>query len=123
MRAVAYLGWFAVVLLGLAVMSVGFTVCVDPYRMFATPVRSGWTALKPRIYGQGGLAKTYQLQRTRPKTILLGNSRVEIGIDPASAAWPLDLRPIFNAAEAGRGCSDLWACCVMPSPSVRPKRS
>ena len=38
----------------------------------------------------------------RPRTLLLGNSRVEIGLDPESPLWPQDDRPVFNAAESGR---------------------
>ena len=71
--------------------------------MFGTPVTPGWTALKPRIYQQTGIAKTYQLERVAPRTLLLGNSRIEIGLDPQSHEWPGDAQPVFNAAEDGRG--------------------
>jgi hypothetical protein len=77
-------------------------VIVDPYRFYGTPTIAGWTALKPRIYQEVDLAKSLQLERIKPRTLLLGNSRVEIGRAPQSPEWPSDLAPIFNAAEPGR---------------------
>jgi hypothetical protein len=102
MQARTYLCCFAATVAGLAALATALTVVVDPYRMYGTKEILGWTALKPQIYDRVGIAKTYSLDRTAPRTLLLGNSRVEIGLDPASAQWPADDRPVFNAAEAGR---------------------
>lgn len=103
MRATAYLAWFGGTIAALAAIVLVLTISVDPYRMFGTPTVPGWTELKPRAYEQMGIAKTYQLERIAPRTLLLGNSRTEIGLDPESPKWPVALRPVFNAAEAGRG--------------------
>ena len=103
MRPVSFLAGIAATAFVLALATIALTVWVDPYRMYGTPVTPGWTALKPRIYQQTGIAKTYQLERTAPRTLLLGNSRVEIGIDPESPAWPPAAQPVFNAAQDGRG--------------------
>lgn len=103
MRPFAYLAWTAGTFIGLCCFAVALGIAVDPYRVFGTPAIIGWTSLRPRIYEQADMAKTYQLERIAPRTLLLGNSRVEIGIDPASALWPKDARPVFNASEAGRG--------------------
>src|SRR6185503_14067163 len=40
--------------------------------------------------------------RISPATVLLGNSRVEVGLDPESPIVPDPFVPVFNAAEAGR---------------------
>lgn len=103
MRAVAYLAWLAGTVAVLAVVVLVLTITVDPYRMFGTPTVRGWTELKPRAYEQMGIAKTYQLERIAPRTLLLGNSRTEIGLDPGSPRWTTAQRPVFNAAEAGGG--------------------
>jgi len=103
MRPIGYLAGVAATAFGLALGAVALTLWVDPYRMYATPVVPGWTELKPRIYQETGIAKTYQLDRVRPHTLLLGNSRVEIGLDPESRYWPPDAQPVFNAAEDGTG--------------------
>ena len=99
--ALRYLLAAGLTILVFGIVSAVLAVCVDPYRMFGTRGIEGWTALKPRAYQQSDLAKTYMLQRARPRTLLLGNSRVEVGLDPQSAAWPARLKPVFNAAEAG----------------------
>jgi len=103
MRPGRYFLWMGGTMVALAVLAVLLGVLVDPYRMFGTPGLPGWTTLKPRIYERPGIAKIYQLERIAPRTVLLGNSRVEIGFDPASPEWPADTRPIFNAAMAGQG--------------------
>ncbi len=101
--AIRYLRRLGLIVLAWGICSVAFTVLVDPYRMYGTPGIRGWTELKPRIYQQSGLAKTNALERVAPRTLLLGNSRVEIGFDPDSNAWPAKYQPVFNAAQAGRG--------------------
>ncbi len=103
MPPIRYLAGVALTALGLALGAVALTLWVDPYRMYATPVVTGWTELKPRIYQETGIAKTYQLERVRPRTLLLGNSRVQIGLDPQSRYWPPNAQPVFNAAEDGTG--------------------
>jgi hypothetical protein len=75
----------------------------DPYYMYGTRTLAGLNELKPRVYRQVDLAKTRQIERIAPKSLVLGNSRSETGIDPASPLWPQDARPVFNAAIAGRG--------------------
>jgi len=110
MRSLSYFVWFAATVLTLASLSIALGIGVDPYRMYGTPVVPGWTALKPQIYKQASLAKTYQLERVGPATLLLGNSRVEIGFDPESPHWPAAAHPVFNAALAGGGLDD---CLLM----------
>lgn len=119
MGAKRYLLWMSTTIIVLAFLSVALGVLVDPYRMFGTPVVIGWTALKPRIYEHTGIAKTYQLERTAPRTVLLGNSRVEVGFDPASPEWPANARPVFNAGEAGR---DLFTALFMLREAIATGR-
>lgn len=102
LNAAQFFTWFAASLVALIGLTIGLTVAVDPYRMYGTPPIPGWTALKPEIYDHIGMALTYQLERVRPDTLLLGNSRVEVGFDPESKVWPSSARPVFNAAEPGR---------------------
>src|ERR1700680_698269 len=103
MRPISFFAVLVATACGLALLTIGLALWVDPYRMYGTPETPGWTALKPRIYEQIGIAKTYQLDRVAPTTLLLGNSRVEIGFDPESRLWPAGAQPVFNAAQAGMG--------------------
>jgi hypothetical protein len=49
------------------------------------------------------LVKPYRVQVVRPKTLALGNSRVEAGIDPDSLRWPATARPVYNMALPATG--------------------
>jgi hypothetical protein len=71
--------------------------------VFDSRAIAGVNAMKPRAYQQASLAKQHLLERTRPRTLILGNSRAEIGIDPAGFSWPGERLPVFNAAQAGAG--------------------
>ena len=100
MSARRYIAWMLGTVLTLAMLAIALTVFADPYYLFGTPRIGGLNALKPRVYQQASLAKTTQLERMHPATLLLGNSRIEIGFDPDSSAWPTSAQPVFNAAEA-----------------------
>ena len=102
MHSRSYLATALVTLFLLSLGCIGLTVLVDPYRMFGTRAIAGLNVLKPRVYEHADLAKTYLIERVRPRTILLGNSRTEIGFDPQSKVWPATWQPVFNAALSGR---------------------
>jgi hypothetical protein len=92
-------------------MSVGgFDVAVDPYDIFAMPRIAGFNARKPDAAAHQMMTKTYAADRARPVTLLLGSSRVDVGIDPASDAFPPAMRPVFNFGVGGQVyAGDLYA--------------
>lgn len=96
-----YWAWMLAGVLGAALLAAAAAIGVDPYRAFGTPPVEGWTLHKPRIYQRAFQAKRWQLARLRPRAVLLGNSRVEVGIDPQSPIWPDSAQPVFNAGLAG----------------------
>jgi hypothetical protein len=92
--------WIGVVLL--AVMAGGaFNAVIDPYDMLGSPRYPGINALKPRARDHVVQVKTYQIERFRPVTVILGGSRAHIGIDAASPAWPETMRPVYNYGIPG----------------------
>jgi hypothetical protein len=103
MSPLRYIAWMAGTVLALAAVTIALAIVADPYDLFGTKL--GWNEIKPRVYQQAALAKTTLLERARPATLLIGNSRIEIGFDPDSAEWPAAAQPVFNAAEAG---TSLW---------------
>lgn len=74
---------------------------VDPYRVFRGGVGDSGEPAKPRAGQQRALLKIYNITRTQPATLVLGNSRAEVGFDPRSPFWPEPMRPVFNAAVPG----------------------
>lgn len=78
-------------------------VVVDPYGLYRWIDVPGFNAVKPKAGPHGAIVKTYQVLRAQPRTLILGNSRAEVGFDPRHAAWPVDARPVFNMALPGTG--------------------
>jgi hypothetical protein len=100
-----YLTYFGGTVIVLTLLTVAFTVAVDPYYIMGSKAIAGWNWIKPVANDRAAAAKTYLLERARPRTLLLGNSRIEIGFDPDSPEWPTPFRPVFNAGLAGRDLS------------------
>ena len=106
-QSTRYLVVIGLTVLGLALASIGLSIFADPYRLFGTPDIDGINLLKPRIYERSVMAKVYAIDRLHPRGVLLGNSRVEIGLDPSTPEWPAQARPAFNGALSGTGM--FWA--------------
>jgi hypothetical protein len=76
---------------------------VDPYGLFDSPRIDGVNARKTRADQEVFQFKAAAVARSRPRTLVLGNSRAEIGFDPDGASWPAAMRPVFNGALPGTG--------------------
>lgn len=100
-RRYLIVGATALVLLLAAVAAIN--VGVDPYGLFGTRPVEGWNARKVRAEQEGRLYKNAAVARVSPRTLVLGNSRAEIGFDPESAAWPASAGPVYNFALPGTG--------------------
>lgn len=74
---------------------------VDPYGYFGAPRVERFNALKPAAANKVRVVKPHVIIRVHPKTIILGNSRPEMGLDPSSAHWPAAMRPVYNLAIPG----------------------
>ncbi len=92
--------WF-VCLLSLTGVVVGINLIVNPYEVFGLPRITGINRLKPAAKNHSMLAKTYQVSRVHPVTVLLGSSSTHIGIDAADPAWPRAMQPVFNYGIPG----------------------
>lgn len=94
----------AAVVAGLAIAAaLALNVVVDPYRIVGTPTIAGLNEVKPRASQRRAAGKRLQVLRVAPRTLVLGNSRAEVGFDPESDAWPAAARPIYNLALPGTG--------------------
>ena len=79
---------------------IAFNVVVDPYHVFDMPLVRGFNAHKGTGANQVWLTKAFEAKRTKAKTVLLGSSRVEVGLDAFSSAWPKEDRPVYNLGIA-----------------------
>lgn len=88
-----------------AALVASLNVIVDPYLIFDRPRAPGFNAIKPAVETHEPMMKAYQATRVTPKTVILGSSRSDIGLDPASPAWPAAMRPVYNLSVVGSGLS------------------
>ncbi len=78
---------------------------IDPYGVYGLVRLDGFNNVKVRAQQRGLLSKSYNLVRVGPKSLVLGNSRAEIGFDPDHPGWPADAKPVYNFALPGAGLS------------------
>ena len=102
MGPLRYMAWFATGLVGSLALCAGFSILVDPYYVFGTLAVAGLNVRHPRANDLMIAARTHLVARMRPRTLLLGNSRMEAGLNPASATWPIAMMPVFDAGLPGR---------------------
>ena len=80
-----------------------FNLLVDPYGLFRVVNFDGFNRIKSQAGQRAEMYKRTGAERMRPKTLILGNSRAEIGFDPQGFDWPVSMRPVFNLALPGSG--------------------
>jgi hypothetical protein len=78
-----------------------FNYAVDPYLIFNAKRVDGFNALKPAAATRERMMKAYQIARVDANTIVIGSSRADMGIDPASKAWPAAAQPVYNMGLVG----------------------
>ena len=91
--------WVLVCLLLAAVVG-AFNALVDPYLLFGSPRIKGINDRKPGVETQERLMKAYEVTRAAPRTLLLGTSRVDLGLDTRHSVWPASARPAYNLGIA-----------------------
>ncbi|MBL8422636.1 MAG: hypothetical protein JNK06_03895 [Candidatus Accumulibacter phosphatis] len=96
----SYLRLWSFALLATLAAAFALNYWVDPYGLYRTYRDGEW---KPHAATQGALIKPYQVSMVQPRTVVLGNSRAEIGFDPDDMAWPRAFRPVYNLALPGSG--------------------
>jgi hypothetical protein len=74
---------------------------IDPYDVYGSARMPGVNQFKAQAKNHMMLAKSYQVNRVRPTTVLLGSSRVLIGLDAQSASWPAYMCPVYNFGVPG----------------------
>ncbi len=95
-----------------------FNYVIDPYGIYRDFRFEGINSEKPRASTQIRMAKAYGIKLIKPKSIALGNSRVDIGLDPLYCAWPEDGQPVYNLGIPG---STIYASlrCLQHALSVQ----
>ena len=80
-----------------------FNAVVDPLGMYASGVS------KPAMYHRVRLLKAYEARRVKPESIVLGTSRVHLGISPRHAGWARRYERRYNLAFDGATTKEMYA--------------
>jgi hypothetical protein len=97
-----YLRSLSLATVALLALVATINLLVDPYGLFRVVRIDGFNAIKSQAGQRAVVFKRQGAERMRPNTLVLGNSRAEIGFDPQSPAWPASMQPVFNLALPGR---------------------
>jgi hypothetical protein len=100
-----------------------FNVVADPFGLYRWVAVEGFNANKYPATKHARTVKTYQVERLRPRGLIIGSSRSEIGLDPGHPAWSPDVRPVFNLAVGGATVGEVrqlfeFACRCQPPVQV-----
>ncbi len=74
----------------------GINIFINPYNIFDSPTVSGFNQGKPPLLKNARLMKSVQITKVKPKTLLLGSSRADYGLNPNNEN--LIHQPAYNAA-------------------------
>jgi hypothetical protein len=81
-------------------------VAVDPYLVFDSPRVSGLNERKPAVATHERRMKGYDSVRRPARTLILGSSRSDIGLNPLSTGWTENDQPVYNLSLVGSGPMD-----------------
>ena len=102
-QAKRFLFWWALIFWALLLFVSAFDISVDPYRVFDMPRVEGFNGHKGAAANLEWPYKTYEVERVAPRTVLLGSSRVAVGMDALSASWPKEYYPVYNLGLPAAG--------------------
>ncbi len=79
----------------------GFNYWVNPYGLFSSHAIQGFNAIKPSAGSRVRVVKPRQVLNFKPRTLIIGNSRPEMGLDPRSKCWQSEQQAVYNFGIPG----------------------
>lgn len=84
-----------------SLLAVGlFNIAIDPYGVINSPDILGLNRLRTQKFSNVRLFKAIDVARLEPKTLLMGSSRTDLGLDPTHPALA-NKQPAYNLALVG----------------------
>ncbi len=85
-----------------AIIAVASTnILVDPFALFGAPEVAGLNQRKTETFKHIRLMKAYEMRRVKADALMLGNSRIEMALDPTHPAFRARSQTPYNAALSG----------------------
>lgn len=97
----AYVRIWAITAIVLLALTGVINFFVDPYGIFGTREIDGVNVRKPAATTRSRTVKPVRSEQYAAATIVLGNSRPEMGLDPDSPVWGDVQRPVYNLGIPG----------------------
>ncbi len=96
-----YTQWSSAIVAAGSLLVILFVALVDPYQLFRLVDVEGFNRIKPLPEQYREQIKLVQAKALRPNALLLGNSRIEVGLDPASPQLSSHGYSAYNLALSG----------------------
>jgi len=100
-----FLAWLAGCIVAAWATGVVLVLLVDPYGLYGLLTVEGLNSIKPGLTRYLNEIKLTHAARLRPNTIILGNSRAEIGFDPESPVFTRNHQSTYNLAISATSIS------------------
>jgi hypothetical protein len=105
------------------VAALAVVVAVDPYGLYRLVQRPGFNQVKPQLKRYQQEIKTELALAAKADALILGNSRAEIGFDPAHRRFAADANSSFNLALAGsRISAGRGALAALRAKGLQPRK-
>lgn len=101
MSARRFLYLYLILLMSVTVLLMAFNAFVDPYSMFHSSRIPDFNEKKPASVNRSQLFKPYAVTVVEPRTLVVGNSRPEMGLDPLSVCWRKDHGIVYSLTFPG----------------------
>jgi hypothetical protein len=98
---------FAATVIGGFAAVVAVNAVVDPFWRFDLITIHGINGQRPVFSSYARLSKAGVVCRLRPRQIVFGTSRVEVGLDPKHPGWSEESGPVYNMGLSGIGLKEL----------------
>lgn len=98
-----YIFAFILAFLGFSTITVSINYLVDPYLMMGTKRWQGFNLHKIKIGKHLKMSKAYHPNFGEWDTLLVGNSRIEMGLDPNHACFRKSANKVYNLGLPGAG--------------------
>lgn len=78
-----------------------FNWFIDPFGMYWSPQVENINTIKPEAGKHARITKAYQVNKIKPQVLIIGNSRVEMGLNPQSDHF--SGKTVYNQGMPGAG--------------------
>lgn len=114
-----FLAVAAITAFGVCLAIGAFNHVVDPFGIYEAVDLLGFNEWKPEKYTHVRLLKAFELARIKPRAVVLGTSRTQIGIRMSHPGWDAEARPRYNLAFDGATTHEMYAY-LCDAQAIRP---